>query len=104
MAPSELTTLLDAVNERLTTAYTVAASLFAFAVASAIVAGCRDYRMLVVLTPSEPPGTPCGLCRETLIEFGPPDLPIVLIGANGTRRDHVLSDLLPEPFQFEPTQ
>jgi len=74
------------------------------AVASAIVAGCRDYRMLVVLTPSEPPGTPCGLCRETLIEFGPPDLPIVLIGANGTRRDHVLSDLLPEPFQFEPTQ
>ena len=35
MAPSELTTLLDSVNERLTTAYTVAASLLVFALASA---------------------------------------------------------------------
>jgi|SRR5690242_2412111 hypothetical protein len=38
MAPSELTTRLDVVNERLTTAYTVAASLLAFAVASTIAA------------------------------------------------------------------
>jgi hypothetical protein len=36
MAPSELTTLLDSVNERLATAYTVAASLLVFAAASAI--------------------------------------------------------------------
>ena len=35
MAPSELNNLLDAANERLATAYTVAASLLAFAVASA---------------------------------------------------------------------
>jgi hypothetical protein len=35
MAPSELNTLLDVVNDRITTAYTVAGSLLAFAVASA---------------------------------------------------------------------
>lgn len=35
MAPSELNSLLDAVNERLATAYTVAASLLAFAAACA---------------------------------------------------------------------
>jgi len=73
------------------------------ALAAAISAGCRDIRMVVVVTPSEPPGTPCGLCRETLIEFCPPDLPIILIGANGTRRDFTLGQLLPEPFHFEPT-
>ncbi len=38
MAPSELNTLLDAVNERLRTTYTVAASLLVFAVASAAAA------------------------------------------------------------------
>jgi hypothetical protein len=38
MAPSELNTLLDAVNERLRTAYTVAASLLTFAVVSAAAA------------------------------------------------------------------
>jgi hypothetical protein len=36
MAPSELNSLLDVVNERLTTAYTVAASLFTFAAAAAV--------------------------------------------------------------------
>jgi hypothetical protein len=36
MAPSELNSLLDVVNERLKTAYTVAASLLSFAVAAAV--------------------------------------------------------------------
>ncbi len=74
------------------------------AIASAVAAGCRQFRAIAVLTGDEPPGTPCGLCREMLAEFSGPDFEIVLVGRGGSRRDFRLGDLLPEPFALPPRE
>ena len=41
--------------------------------------------------------TPCGICRQVLVEFCPPDLPIIL-GTPDDVRVHTLSELLPLAF------
>lgn len=70
------------------------------AIASAVAAGCREFRAILVRTDDQPPGTPCGLCREMLAEFCGPDLEVALVGSGGSRRDFRLGELLPEPFVF----
>jgi len=72
------------------------------AVAAAVTAGRRRFRALLVLSDADPPAPPCGLCRETLTEFCPPDLEIRLVNVAGRHRDFRLGDLFPEPFRFEP--
>lgn len=70
------------------------------AVATAVAAGARRFTALAVVTASEPPAAPCGLCRETLAEFCAPELPIHLGGTGGARRDTTLGRLFPDPFVF----
>jgi cytidine deaminase len=70
------------------------------AVAAAVTAGARRFTALAVITPSEPPAAPCGLCRETLAEFCGPELEIHLGSAGGARRDTTLGALFPDPFVF----
>ncbi len=41
---------------------------------------------------------PCGVCRQVLAEFCPPDFPILVVDGNGTFRRYTLSDLLPAAF------
>lgn len=70
------------------------------AVAAAVAAGARRFAALAVVTASNPPAAPCGLCRETLAEFCGPELPIHLASADGARRDTTLGELFPDPFVF----
>ncbi|MEO8277687.1 MAG: cytidine deaminase [Thermoanaerobaculia bacterium] len=70
------------------------------AVAAAVSAGHRRFRAVVIVTPSTPPGPPCGLCRETMTEFCDPDLPILLANPQGERRMFSLGELFPEPFRL----
>lgn len=70
------------------------------AVAAAVAAGARRFSAVAVVTDSDPPAAPCGLCRETLAEFCGPELPIHLEGAGGSRRDATLGALFPDPFVF----
>lgn len=69
------------------------------ALAAAISDGKRKPVAVVVATHSDPPGTPCGLCRQALIEFAD-DLPILLINEGDGRRELRLAELLPEPFRL----
>lgn len=69
------------------------------AMTSAVVQGHERPVALVVITASEPPAAPCGLCRETLAEFVD-DLPILLLGGDGSRRETSLSELLPLRFEL----
>lgn len=69
------------------------------AVAAAIASGAREFRALAVVTDSSPPASPCGLCRQTLVEFTE-DLPILLVNTRGERQQVRLQDLLPRPFVF----
>jgi cytidine deaminase len=66
-------------------------------VTKAVTAGDRDFRALVVVTQSNPPSPPCGLCLQTLVEFAP-DLPILLLNPRGVRVETSLRALFPGSF------
>jgi cytidine deaminase len=70
------------------------------AVAAAVAAGAHRLSAVAVVTDTEPPSVPCGLCRETLAEFGDGELPIHLANLAGSRRRYRLAELFPEPFRF----
>lgn len=70
------------------------------AMTAAVAAGAGAPRAVVVITDTDPPAPPCGLCLQVLAEFGAPELPILLVGAGGKRRQVRLGDLLPEPFEL----
>jgi len=67
------------------------------AVFDAVKHGHREFRLLVVVTQTEEPGTPCGACRQVLSEFAE-DLRILLVGQEKIL-DCRLSDLLPHAFR-----
>lgn len=69
------------------------------AVGSAVAAGFRQFRRLVVVSDSEPPAPPCGACRQFLREFGP-DLLVESVGPQSKRR-WLLRELLPDAFGSE---
>ncbi|MGH7516712.1 MAG: cytidine deaminase [Gemmatimonadales bacterium] len=72
------------------------------AVCAAVAAGARRIRRAVVVTESDPPGAPCGACRQVLAEFGL-DIEVTAIGPKRTTR-WTLRDLLPDAFTSEALQ
>jgi homotetrameric cytidine deaminase len=70
------------------------------AVAKAASAGLRRPLALAVVTEAAPPARPCGLCRQTLIEFAE-DLPILMVNTAGVREETRLSTLLPDAFTLK---
>jgi cytidine deaminase len=71
------------------------------AVSAAVSAGLRRPQAVAVVTATDPPSSPCGLCRQTLAEFAD-DLPILLVHPDGAREEHRLSELLPQAFRLSP--
>ena len=70
------------------------------AVVKAVESGRTDLRAVVVVTDSSPPALPCGMCRETLNEFGSDDLPILVANPEGERGRYTLRELHPAPFTW----
>lgn len=68
------------------------------AVAAAVLAGAKGIDALVVVSNTSPPTPPCGMCLQTLAEFGEPALPIILIGKGDERAETTLGALLPQAF------
>ncbi len=67
------------------------------AIHQAVGAGHRSFKALCVITDIDPPGAPCGICRQVLAEFCD-HLPILLINPAGDRRHTTLDELLPMRF------
>ncbi len=67
------------------------------AIARAAAAGLRRPQALAVVTDTDPPARPCGLCRQTLVEFAA-DLPILVCNEAGACEEVRLADLFPQPF------
>lgn len=71
------------------------------AVASAVAAGARRLDAVAVASGTEEPTPPCGMCLQTLAEFGGPALPVRLVGAKGRTVETTLGELLPRAFGRE---
>ena len=73
------------------------------AVGQMIAAGQRDPIAVVVVTAGPVAGSPCGMCRQTLAEFGLDDLLIRLVvaGHPESAREVRLGQLLPEAFRAD---
>jgi cytidine deaminase len=69
------------------------------AMSAAASAGLRRPRAVAVVTDASPPARPCGLCRQTLVEFAR-DLPILVVNVDGDREETTLAELFPQPFSL----
>lgn len=68
------------------------------AIAAMVAAGHRE--PVAIAIAGGPMITPCGMCRQALVEFSP-DLPILMIGSDsGEQVETTLGVLLPSAFQF----
>ncbi|MCU0680986.1 MAG: cytidine deaminase [Polyangiaceae bacterium] len=68
-----------------------------------VAAGCRRVAAVVVITAGAAPGSPCGMCRQTLSEFGGDEVPLRMLaldaaGAPSRRAETTLGALLPGRF------
>lgn len=61
--------------------------------------GLIPFEFLLLLTDTNPVATPCGICRQTLAEFCPPEFPIHLANLSGVQKTLTLSELLPHQFE-----
>ena len=66
------------------------------AMANAIAAGQRDFVMLALITANG--GSPCGACRQVMIEFCDIRTRIHLVNKQGLQKTFTLGELLPEAF------
>jgi cytidine deaminase len=67
------------------------------AVAAMVAAGQHQLDAVLVFTDDGPLGMPCGICRQTLLEFAASECVVVASSPRETRST-TLSALLPEPF------
>jgi cytidine deaminase len=67
------------------------------AMVSAVAAGKRRFRRIAITSDAEHPVTPCGYCRQFLVEFGR-ELEVISQGARGDVKRWTLGELLPEAF------
>ncbi len=70
------------------------------AVAAAVAAGAKQIRAVAVITPTTPPGSPCGACRQVLAEFASSEAPILLASPTGPAEETTMGDLLPRSFKL----
>ncbi len=70
------------------------------AVIAAALAGHRDVRAICVVTKIAPPASPCGMCRQTLLEFAhdPATTRVISLGPDGARAEWTLAELIPHGF------
>ncbi|SDJ60126.1 cytidine deaminase [Alkalibacterium thalassium] len=69
------------------------------AIFKAVSEGQRSFDYLVVTGNTEGPISPCGACRQVLVEFCEPDMPVLLTNKKGKVKETTVSELLPGAFQ-----
>ncbi len=81
-------------------AYPIGNCAEASAIAAMVAAGERKIVEAAVVAAGDRLCTPCGGCRQRLVEFAGPDLQIHLAGPDGHRRTLTLGELLPHAFDL----
>ena len=67
------------------------------AMGSAVAAGKRKFRRIVITSDADDPIAPCGLCRQYMAEFGT-GLQVSSVGRKGGIASWTLAELLPHAF------
>lgn len=65
----------------------------------AIYEGERAFDALAVVADSDEYVTPCGVCRQVLIEFCDAEMPVICANRSGKYQLFALGDLLPQAFR-----
>ena len=70
------------------------------AVFAAVLAGAHQLEAVAVCTDASPPSSPCGACRQVLLEFAPDPAAVTVtaISPRGERRSWTLAELIPDGF------
>lgn len=64
----------------------------------AVSEGERDFSHLVVAGDTSQPISPCGACRQVMVEFFEQDMPVTLVGQHGVVKEMTVAELLPYSF------
>jgi cytidine deaminase len=70
------------------------------AIFAAVLSGAKQLAAVSVCSDSSPPASPCGACRQVLLEFSPDPTAVTVTAINpkGERRSWTLAQLLPDGF------
>lgn len=70
------------------------------AVFAGVLAGASRLEAVAVCTDASPPSSPCGACRQVLLEFAPDPAAVTVTAINpqGERRTWTLAELIPDGF------
>lgn len=67
----------------------------------AVSEGNREFKYLVVAGNTDDPISPCGACRQVMVEFCEPSMPVTLVNKDGLTKDTTIAELLPYSFTEE---
>lgn len=67
----------------------------------AISQGVIEFEAIVITADTEVPISPCGACRQVLLEFCPTDMPVYLTNLKGDVAVTTVGQLLPSAFTSE---
>ena len=67
---------------------------------AAVLAGAHRVEAVAVCSDASPPSSPCGACRQVLLEFAPDPTAVTVTAINprGERRSWTLAELIPDGF------
>lgn len=73
---------------------------------AAIAAGCRpgDFTHLAVVADTPGPVSPCGACRQVMLEMGGPSLIVLQANLRGNMAETTVAQLLPGGFTLDAPQ
>ena len=70
------------------------------AIFAAVTSGALELEAVAVSTNSSPPSSPCGACRQVLLEFASDPTKVIVTSVNpaGEHRSWTLAELIPDGF------
>lgn len=70
----------------------------------AVSEGITKFKALAVVAATDGPCSPCGACRQVMVEFCEPNMPVYLTNLKGDILETTVSELLPGAFSSEDVQ
>ncbi|MGF1436590.1 cytidine deaminase [Bacillus thuringiensis] len=71
------------------------------AIFKAVSEGERDFSYLVITGETDGPISPCGACRQVIVEFCDPKMPVLLTNVKGDEKEVTVEQLLPGAFTID---